>query len=228
VRRGALAGLAASAGLAAACAPALRPGAAAPPGAALEAGPADAAALAAAARALVDAVEREPDRTRRAALATEAVAAGQRCDAAAPGSAACDYALGLALGVQARERPATVRDGLAEMARRLRRAAAAEPGLDRAGPHRVLALLLLRAPGWPLGPGDPEAGLAEARRAVAGYPDHAPNQLALAEALLANEQPEAGRAAARRAEALAEAAVAAGERDAPGWLRDARKLSHAP
>jgi hypothetical protein len=225
VSRGRPPGLAALAALLfAACAPALRPGGTAPSAA----GPGDAGALAAEARALVDQVEREPDPARRKALATEAVAAGQRCDQAAPGAPACDYALGLALGVQARERPSTVRDGLAEMARRLRRAAATEPGLDRAGPHRVLALLLLRAPGWPLGPGDPEEGLAEARKAVALAPDHAPNQLALAEALLASERPEEGRAAARRAAALAEAAAAAGEKDAAAWLRDARTLSHAP
>lgn len=141
----------------------------------------DAATLAAEVHALARRIELQPFTSARAALSTEAVAAGQRCEQAAPGSPACDYALAIALGLQARERPGTAREGLALMAGMLRRAAAADPDLDRAGPDRVLALLLLRAPGWPLGPGDPEEGLAVARRSVSRYPDHAPNQLALAE-----------------------------------------------
>jgi len=204
------------------CAPALR----APPAATGEA--ADSAALAAEARALVRRIEREPSGARRAELAAEAVAAGQRCDQAAPATPACDYALALALGVQARERPTTLREGLAQMALRLRRAAAHEPRLDRGGPDRVLAILLVRAPGWPLGPGDPEDGLAAARRAVALDPDHAPNQLALAEALIASGEAGAGRTAARRAAELAEAARASGDPDADGWLREARALARAP
>jgi hypothetical protein len=137
-------------------------------------GPApDARALAAEVHALARRIEREPEARGRAALAEEAVTAGQRCQQAAPDTPPCDYALAIALGLQARERPATVSEGLARMAALLRRAAAADPALDRAGPERVLALLLLRAPGWPLGPGDPEEGLAVARRAAARFPDHA-------------------------------------------------------
>jgi hypothetical protein len=212
------AALVASAALAG-CAPALRPAA---PGPALPA--TDAAALAAEVHALARRIEGEPDAGRRAGLAAEAVAAGQRCQQADPGSAPCDYALGVALGLQARERPSTVKEGLAKMAELLRRAAASEPGLDRAGPDRVLALLLVRAPGWPLGPGDPEEGLAAARRAADRAPDHAPNQLALAEALAASGDDAGAREAARRALGLARAAEAAGEPDAPGWGRQARAL----
>jgi hypothetical protein len=209
--------LALAAAFAAGCAPALRraptPGGAAAPG--------EAEGSAAEVHALAREVEHEPSGARRAALSTAAVAAGQRCERAAPEAPACDYALAIALGIQAREHPSTVRDGLAKMAALLRRVAGAEPGLDRAGPDRVLALLLLRAPGWPLGPGDPEEGLAAARRAAALFPEHAPNQLALAEALVANDALSEGRDAARRALALAEAA---GEPDAADWLKDARRL----
>jgi hypothetical protein len=220
VRRGAALLVAAAA---AGCAPALRPAGDLAPG-----GPEDAGALAAQVHALARRIEREPSAARRADLSREAVAVGQRCQRAAPGAPGCDYALAIALGLQARERPSTVREGLAEMATLLRRAAAAEPALDQAGPDRVLALLLLRAPGWPLGPGDPEEGLAAARRAVALAAGHPPNQLALAEALRANGQAAAGREAARRGLELAEAAQAAGEADAAGWRRDARKLLDAP
>ena len=204
------------------CAPALRPALPAP------GAPEDAAALAAEVQGLARRIEREPKAAERLALVERAVETAQRCDRAAPASAACDYAVALALGLQARERPSTARDGLALMASRLRRAAAAEPGLDHGGPDRVLALLLLRAPGWPLGPGDPEEGLAAARRAVALAPGHPPNELALAEALLGNDDAEGGRAAARRALALAQAAQAGGDPDAGGWIAAARRLVDAP
>jgi hypothetical protein len=107
----------------------------------------------------------------------------------------------------------------------LRRTALADPTLDQAGPHRLLALVLLRAPGWPRGPGDPEEGLVVARRAVALAPGYAPNLLALAEALAINEQPGPAREAAKRALPLAEAAVADGVADAAEWLREARERS---
>ncbi len=147
---------------------------------------------------------------------------GPACDETAPSTPACDFALAIALGRQARDHPTTAHDGLARMVVLLKRATAAEPGLDHAGPDRVLALLLLRAPGWPLGPGDPEEGLVVARRAATRFPDFAPNQLALSEALAANGEPEPSREAARRALALAEAAAAAGEPEAAGWVREAR------
>ena len=95
----------------------------------------------------------------RAAEVDKAVDAGQRCQQVAPATPACDYALALALGVQAREHPSTANKGLPLMVELLQRATASDPRQDHAGPPRVLALVLLRAPGWPLGPGDPEAGL---------------------------------------------------------------------
>jgi hypothetical protein len=213
------AGLLVAAALAAGCAPALRRAEAPATGKRP-----DTAALAGEVHALARQIEAEPSASRRDAMSLQAVATGQRCERAAPGAPTCEYALAIALGLQARERPSTVRDGLAQMAARLRRVAAAEPRLDRGGPDRVLAFLLLRAPGWPLGPGNPEEGLAAARRAVALFPDYAPNQLALAEALIAVGEGGAGLDAARRALALAKAAEAAGDADAAAWRRGARKL----
>jgi hypothetical protein len=210
--------------LLAGCAPALHP-TVAPPG---TDSTVDTAALCAQVQAIARRIETEPSSARRGALSTEAVEVGQRCDRAAPGSATCDYALALALGLQAREHPMTVREGLAQMATRLRRAAARQPELDRAGPERVLALLLVRAPGWPIGPGDPEEGLDAARRAVGRFPEHAPNLLALAEALVADGEPEEGREAARRALALAVMASQAGDPDAAGWQREALRLAGRP
>jgi len=209
--------LAATALAVAGCAPTLPPLPAAPLGE-------DASALAATVHALAREVEREPRSARRSALAREAVAAGERCEQLAPASAPCDYALGIALGIQVREHP-TALGGLARMVSLLRRAAANDADLDHGGPDRVLALLLLRAPGWPLGPGDAEEGLAAARRAVEREATYPPNQLALAEALVANGDPAGGREAARRALTAAERAGADGEPDAPGWIRRARELA---
>lgn len=211
---------AAAALLLCACAPALR---ALPPGApAGEADEAEIQRLAADVHAKIRLAEHEPDAGARAALAVAAVDEGQACAARVPGSPACDYALALALGVQARERPSTAKEGLKLMVERLRRAAGADPSIDQAGPDRVLALVLLRAPSWPLGPGDPEGALDPARRAVALFPDHPPNQLALAEALLASGAPDQGRAAARRGLELARGRP--GDPDAARWIREAERL----
>jgi hypothetical protein len=167
---------------------------------------------------------RERAASARAARAVSAVRLGEECVRRAPESAVCDYGLALALGVQAQERPSTARDGLKLMVERLRRAASRDPGFDDSGPERVLALVLLRAPGWPLGPGDPEAGLDVARSAANRSPSHPPNQLALAEALVANGAADAGKAAAERALALAEERADTGDPDAQGWIDEARQI----
>jgi hypothetical protein len=171
--------------------------------------------------------EHEPGADARAALATSAVEAGQWCLRRAPDRAACDYALALALGVQAREKRTTAKDGLKLMVEHLRRAAAADPALDEAGPDRILAILLVRAPGWPLGPGDPEEGLAAARRAVDRFPGYPPNRLALADALAATGAVAAARAEAAKAVALARTGAAAADPDAPEWIRDGERLTGA-
>lgn len=158
----------------------------------------------------------------RAALATEAVADGQECVAHAPGSASCHYGLALALGIQARERRVTARDGLRRMVEQLREAAQRDPALDRAGPDRVLALVLARAPAWPVGPGDPEEAVQAARRAERLVPDYPPNPLALAEALLAAGRAGEARTAARRAMDLARSEP--GRPEAAGWVKEGEAL----
>lgn len=168
-------------------------------------------------------VEHEPDPAERDRMVDVALEAAQGCEAAAPGRATCAYALAQALGQQARERPSTSRDGLQQMLRALERAAAAEPGLDDAGPYRVMALVRLRAPGWPLGPGDAALGLAAAEAAVARAPAHPGNQLALAEALARNGRRPDALAAYDRALVLARALAAGGDPDAPGWVEEAER-----
>ncbi len=184
----------------------------------------DPAALAVQAREAARQTQHEPSADARLALATKAVEAGQRCVQAAPASAECDYALALALGVQARERPSTATQGLKTMVELLQKANGLDARLDHGGPARVLALVLVRAPGWPLGPGDPEAGLKSARQAAELFPDYPPNQLALSEALLSADDQAGSRTAAGRGLELARAAAAAGERDADDWVRDGEAL----
>lgn len=180
------------------------------------------AALLGAMRAMTFRIERERDATVRATLAKQQVELGQWCQRRAPSDPACDYRLALALGQQARERPSTGRDAVDKMVKLLRRAIAADAALDSGGPHRALALVLLRAPSWPAGPGDAEAALKEARAAVQLFPNVAGNQLALAEALDKNEQSEPARAAYQRAVVLAAAALEAGDPDADRALAAAR------
>lgn len=166
-------------------------------------------------------VEHEPDGGRRTELAIQGVQLGQWCRRLYPTHPECTYRLALAVGQQARERPATAVDGLDVMVELLEEVIARDPELDFAGGHRVLALVLLRAPGWPTGPGDPELGLGHAREAAAAFPDYPPNQLVLGEALLANGDDTAGRAALERGIDLANGPDAGPE--AADWVAEAEE-----
>ena len=139
----------------------------------------------------------------RAETAVSAVQTAQWCGRRQPELPACDYWLAVAVGLQAREVRVTADDGLKTMVPALQRAIEKDPAYDDAGPHRVMALVLVRAPGWPLGPGDVEAGLAQARQAVALRPDYPPNVFALAEALAANKDRDQARATYSKGKALA-------------------------
>lgn len=168
--------------------------------------------------------EREKGVKDRTELSVSAVQVGQWCLRRDPSSAPCKYWLAVALGLQARDRPVTAEDGLKKMVQLLREAAGEAPLLDEAGPERVLALLLVRAPGWPVGPGDAEEAIPHARKAVALRSDYPPNQLALGEVLLGNGDKPGGRAALLRAIELAGTEPWSKDPDAPSWIADARAL----
>lgn len=177
-------------------------------------------------RAITYRLEREQGIPREE-LARKGVELGQWCRRRAPKEAECDYRLAIALGQQAREKPSTGMDALGKMVDLLHKAIAAAPRLDSAGPHRVLALVLMRAPSWPVGPGDPEEGLAEAKKATQLYPDAPDNQLALGEGFVATGSSDGARTAYGKALVLAEAARAAGDPDAANWMEQARAgLAH--
>jgi tetratricopeptide (TPR) repeat protein len=160
----------------------------------------------------------DPDPESRKQAAVGAVHAGQWCQRVRPQDAACDFWLAAALGVQARERRSTGKDALDRIVALLESAAVADPELEQAGPHRVLALVLLRAPGWPIGPGDAKRGLEQARRAVELRPEYPPNQICLGEALRENGDPQGSLNAYKRAAKLARPLAAAGNVDAQEWL----------
>jgi hypothetical protein len=174
-------------------------------------------------RALVWLADHEIEPELRQSAARRAVDAGQVCEQRAPRSPECLYWMAISLGVQARERRSTGLDAVDLMVERLQAAIEMDPGLDHGGPHRVLALLYLRAPGWPTGPGDPDLGLDEARLAIAEAPEYPPNRLCLAEALVATEDPEGGRRAYRAAAELAREWLERGAPDAGEWIEEAER-----
>src|SRR5204863_5421315 len=67
-----------------------------------------------------------------------------------------------------------------------------DESLEDGGPLRLLGLFYLRAPRWPLGPGDIEKGTQLLARARERFPAEVLNRLFYAEALLA--QSESGHA----------------------------------
>jgi hypothetical protein len=163
--------------------------------------------------------EHEPDSKIRGALAAEASSAAEDCLAREPHAAACLYGRSLALGLEARAHPTRAGERLTTMLGSLADAETADPSYDEAGPARVRALVLIRSPGWPLGPGDTEAGLAAARRAAALRPQYPPNLLALAEALAKSGDSTGARETYERARAATQTLPASPDRD--GWLREA-------
>ena len=141
----------------------------------------------------------------RKALADEAVVAGERCQRRQPDSASCNYWQAVAMGLRIREHKLTAITGLSKVIDQLKKAAGQDAALDEGGPSRVLALLLVRAPSWPAGPGNADDALQAAQQAVAHGPDHPLNQLVLGECLEATGETEGAKAAYRRAAELGRA-----------------------
>src|ERR1700722_3287869 len=200
----------------AACATRLPP---APPVAGAE--PFSVAALSAAIDADAKRSDHEPDAKIRGELAADAGRDAEACLSREPRAAACLYGQAIALGLEARVLPARAGELLKTMLEPLTRAESADPNYEEAGPARVRALVLIRAPGWPLGPGDPEAGLAAARRAVSLRPLYPPNLLALAGALAKTGDGNGARDYYTRAHDAALALPAAADRDE--WLRESEQ-----
>jgi len=161
----------------------------------------------------------EADSATRSQLAADALGRAQACLERAPQAAACLYYHGIALGLKARAHPLQANEALRSMLEALGAAEAADPEYDQAGPARVKALVLVKAPAWPLGPGDAEAGLASARHAVALRPEYPPNVLALADALAKTGDSHGAQDAYRHAKELSQALPPSSDRE--DWMREA-------
>jgi hypothetical protein len=189
------------------------------PAASQSAAPATIEELAAAISVDAQRSDRESDSRQRGELAAEANSDAQACLARDPQAVACLYGQAIALGLDARAHPAHANESLNNMLAALTSAEAVDPNYEQAGPARVRALVLIRAPGWPLGPGDPDAGLDAARRAVSLRPQYPPNLLALAEAQSKTGDASAARETYTRAREAAQAMSSTADRD--DWLREA-------
>ncbi len=169
--------------------------------------------------------DQDPDAKTRADLSSDATRNAEGCLVRAPQAAACLYGRALALGLEARVHPSRATALLDAMLKALSDAEAADAAYDQAGPARVRALVLLRAPGWPLGPGDPEAALSAARRAATLRPHYPPNLLTVAEALAKTGDASGARENYQHARDAAEALPPSADRDE--WLRTAdQALEH--
>jgi hypothetical protein len=140
------------------------------------------AQLLAAVQADAQRIDQSQDAAARAQLLDAASASARQCLAQAPNDAACPYAQAQVLGLTAREHSLEAPSLLKQMLASLAKAEALDATLDHAGPARLTAVVLLRAPPWPLGPGDVDAALAAAQRAVKRDPGYPPNLIGLAQA----------------------------------------------
>jgi tetratricopeptide (TPR) repeat protein len=165
--------------------------------------------------------DHESEQKVREDLATDAGNDANACLALDPRAVACLYGHAVALGLEARVHPIRANQLLTNMLESLGNAETADPNYDHAGPARVRALVLIRAPGWPLGPGDADAGLVAARRAVTLQPDYPPNLLTLAEALMKTGDANGARENYEHARDLAQTSPSTPDRDS--WLREANQ-----
>jgi hypothetical protein len=152
-----------------------------------------------------DQLDQTRDAAERARLLAEATTSAQQCLAKAPDNGACHYAQAQVLGLSARERPLQAAALLKDMLASLAKAEVAAPALDHAGPARLTAVVLLRAPPWPLGPGDVDAAVVAAQRAVKRDPAYPPNLIALAQAQARSDGAPQARITFAQAQAAAQA-----------------------
>ncbi len=134
------------------------------------------------------------NKARRRKFALRAKDYATRAVAVEPKRAEGHYYLAIALGLEASTRSVGAFDLLPKMQEQAKLAIAADGTVDHAGPHRLMAALLITAPPWPASVGDVDEGLQEAKKAVEIAGDYPANRLYLGEALMKNDQRDAARA----------------------------------
>jgi len=101
-------------------------------------------------------------------------------------------------------------------------AAKLDEKFDNAGPYRMLGTMYGRAPAPPVAIGDPEKAVQYLQKAVALAADYPPNQIFLAEALVADERYQDAEAAIQTAKKLL--ADSKWEKRRAGWKEDLSKV----
>ena len=169
--------------------------------------------------------DHESDGGVRGQLADDATRNAEACLTLNGGAAACLYGRAVAFGLEARAHPTHANELLKNMLETLTKAEAADASYDEAGPARVRALVLLKAPAWPLGPGDADEGLTAAQRAVSLRPGYPANLLALAEAQAKTGDTAGARATYARARDAALTQPPSADRET--WVHEAEQaLQH--
>ena len=98
----------------------------------------------------------------------------------------------------------------------------ADEKFDNGGPQRMLGTMYARAPAPPVAVGDPEKAVQYLQKAVALAPDFPPNQIFLADALIADERYQDAETAIATAKKLL--ADSKWEKRRAGWKDDLSKI----
>lgn len=93
------------------------------------------------------------------------------------------YYLAVNLGISVKEHMTLALKNLNRLVSSLEIAIERSPDVNYAGPYRVLGMLYLKAPPWPLGIGDGDRALELLNEALLRYPEHPKNQIFYAQAL---------------------------------------------
>jgi hypothetical protein len=159
-------------------------------------------------------IDQTQDSAQRAQLLAAATLSAQQCLALSADHASCQYAQAQVLGLAAREHPLQAAALLKQMLAYLSKAESLDPALDHAGPARLTAVVLLRAPPWPLGPGDVDGAVVAAQRAVQRDSTYPPNLITLAQAQAKGASAPQARATFAQAQAAVQAWAGAGSEEA--------------
>jgi hypothetical protein len=136
------------------------------------------------ARACYNFADFATNKTERAAIADQGIAACRQLIARDTNSIAAHYYLGMNLGQLARTKNLGALKIIREMESEFKMAGALDPLFDYAGPERNLGLLYREAPGWPASIGSKRKARDWLERALQLAPDYPENHLNLIETFL--------------------------------------------
>ena len=101
------------------------------------------------------------------------------------------YLLAINLGMTVEHKTYLAIKNLKRIMNELKKARDLAPDTDMGGPQRVLAMIYLKAPGWPTGIGDSDKAIDMLKKVCQKYPDHPLNHIFYAKALWAVDDDDA-------------------------------------